>query len=93
MGQMMLEKVGVHLTPETVFPRSKGHTQCNIFKLENVATQKVKIYLHAKFIADLSQFTAELLLLPVSENKRLPYCNSTSVCNLNVYVTLACCPS
>ena len=38
--------------------------------------------------SEISECTAEILLLPVSENKSLPYWNSTSGSNLYVCITI-----
>jgi len=46
------------------------------------------MYLHAKFRYDVSQFTAVLSLLLVSENGRPPYWNSTCSFRFDLFVVI-----
>jgi len=47
----------------------------------------VKIYVHTNF-REMSQSTVELKLLPVSENRRPPYWNSTSGFDFDLHICL-----
>jgi len=40
------------------------------------------------YFDEISQFTAEIKLLPVSENGRLPYWNSISGFHFDVYIVI-----
>ena len=64
--------------------KDDGHSVANLLPVSDLATSDIYecpelLYRHTNFRPDISIYsTAEILLLPVCENKRPPYWNSTS---------------